>query len=378
MIGIAGATLFTLAVNYYLVTKCSTTFVVVSLAKSLLLLGFNALFVIVFALGPAGVFLGTALALWLVSATVTVLILRTTGLGFSSRYMREMVSIGLPFLPATVFDSVAQGASRYLLNTFVSTADVGIFALALRLKQLPDLVISGPFAQIWVVRRIEAYQDDAGYRELSTIFFYFTVMLVVAGLGLSLLSPEIIRIIAKPEYLPAAACMPYLVASFIFCAMLLDRETAIVQAKRTGIMPWISAASLVVTVGSSLLLIPFMGLIGASLAVMVTQFLRLVMTEWAAQRVCPGQLAALKVRRTVALFALAAAVQWLSWELFGDAVDPLFIVAKFLLLCGFVVVLLLSPIIGADGQAWLYSIVLLYRRRRPVAIAKADEASPGD
>ena len=121
---IALSTVFELGLAYYRVRKRSGMCLLVSIAKAVLLLGLNLVFLLGLDLGVSGIFLANGAAFSVLGLTLMVSILAKTGVSFSPAILRRVVTLGLPFMPQSLLDIANQFIARYLLNVLMTTAAV--------------------------------------------------------------------------------------------------------------------------------------------------------------------------------------------------------------------------------------------------------------
>jgi O-antigen/teichoic acid export membrane protein len=367
LVALIFATLSTVQLDYYRIRKNSGTFLWLSLVKSALLLVFNVAFVIWLGLGVSGIFLGTLVAFASLSLVLLVVILRQTGLSVSLSMLRELLGLGLPIVPAILLDASGKFIERYLLNLYLSTAYVGFYALGARLAQLMGMFVTHPFNQIYVVRRFETIGDTAVYGQLSKVFLYFMILITTAGLGLSLMAPEIITLIATPAYMPAAQVIPFLALGSCFQAINVSHwELGIVQVRQTAVVPLVSAACLVIGAALAVSLIWQFGLVGAGIAAMVTQLSRMILMAIISKRLCRDQ-PPLETMRIASVIALAIVAYAFSAAMFGTAVNAGTAVLKILVFLAFVALVLLSPIVGSAGRSLVFAFLRRPRDERILA-----------
>ncbi|WP_448206181.1 lipopolysaccharide biosynthesis protein [Azospirillum sp. sgz302134] len=353
---VALTTLFELALAYYRARKRSGLCLGVSLAKVVALLGFNVVFLWGMKLGVAGIFLANGASFAALGVLLLVAILKDTGVGFSVPVLRRVTALGLPYMPQSLLDIANNFVSRWLLNILLSTAAVGLFAFGMRLSQILYMFLTASFLQIWSVSRLEAQHGAADHAQADFVFHLFIVLLTGAGLGLALTAPEILWLIASSDYTPVLPCMPFLVLAFVLHGVRMNPEVAILKAKRVGVLPWISAASLAVGTALAVALVWPWGLLGAALANLGREVFQIVVTETARRRLCRDEppLSAARIGWILAPAALAYAVGWF-W--FGTAVDPALTAQKVLLVMLFLVVAVFGPGLGPDGRSMLAKLL---------------------
>ncbi|HYH18723.1 MAG TPA: oligosaccharide flippase family protein [Azospirillum sp.] len=353
---IALTTVFELALAYYRVKKRSVLCLGISVAKAVALISLNALFLLTLEWHVEGIFLANAVAFAILGLTLGAVILAENGLGFSGAVLRRVVTLGLPYMPQSLLDITNNVVARWLLNVMLTTAAVGLFTFGLRLAQILFMFLTASFLQIWSVRRLEAQHEGEDRGQADLVFHLFLTLLTAAALGMALTTPEILWLIASPDYAPVLPCMPLLVLSFVLHGARMQPEVALMKAKRMAVLPWISAASLAVGTAMAVVMVTAWGLVGAALANLGRELFQIAVTEIVRRRLCPDEIP-LDPMRLAAIVVPAAAVYVVGWHLFADAVDPAFTAAKVVLAAGFVAMAVFGPGLGREGRAALLKLM---------------------
>ena len=246
--GVVFTTFVTIALNYLVVRKESGVFLGASMLKAALFIVLNLVFLLVLDWGVGGILLGTLLSSAVVAAVLLVHIARTARLGFSVPVLRELIAFGGPLVPAVFLDTAIAALDRIALGSVQGAAPLGQYGLALRLATSLQLFLTSPFLQIWGVRQLEALEREPDDATLPRIYFHFVCALSVVALGMALLAPEIVGLIASDEFAFAAAIIPLLALAQIVTALRSFAEIGIHHAKRTGLLPLVGLATLAVSV----------------------------------------------------------------------------------------------------------------------------------
>ncbi len=190
----------------------SRQFVIVQLSRLLLLILLNVTLLRVFHLGLDGALIGN-LAVAVSSGLVTaVVLLRSAGLQPSTEYFKELVTFGLPYIPAVVFSYVIGNADRLALIHFGAVASLGLLALAGKIGEMAVMVFSGPVDYVWSPYALSVYAEADGPKKIGATYTKFVAMYVLMALGASLAAPIGVSLLAKSDYAFAARLVPIVVA----------------------------------------------------------------------------------------------------------------------------------------------------------------------
>jgi O-antigen/teichoic acid export membrane protein len=123
------------------------------------------------------------------------------------------------------------------------------------------------FAQAWSPFALRMYGEDPNYlHNWSRVFSGWFFALALAGLGLALFAPEMMRILTPPEYWPAARILALASIGLVFYGTVQLTVLGISIAKRTVLITygaWMAAGANILL---NLALIPWLGALGAAIA----------------------------------------------------------------------------------------------------------------
>jgi len=190
-----------------------------STARSVLLLGGSSLLVGVFAWGPSGAIVALLAANAFAGLTLTGVILCEHGFTFRRDRARELLRYGLALCPSWGAEALAKLAERTLLVHAAGLAAAGLWYLALRLADLLNALLVGPFSQVWMVRRLAAHQQGVADTGGTRAFIGFALLLAWSALALGLFAPEILALVSRrPGYADAAPYVAVAAASTVVFA----------------------------------------------------------------------------------------------------------------------------------------------------------------
>ncbi len=278
--------LFNLELDYFRANKQPWMFLLLSTAKSLSIFLASIALVVYFKMGVLGIVIATAAAFLIIGVTTLVGLFRQIGFHFEPRHAREMVKFGLPLLPSKLADLSTEFTDKYFINLFVGAGAVGNYALAQRIGSLLQNFIASPFAQIWIVRRLETLGEPGGQDVFARIFTLFLALMTGAALGLSLFAPEIVGVISSPQYSGAIDLVPLVSLAFAMMPMDMNFQLSIIHAKRTHLLMYASFAAAAVNVVLMYLLVRTLSTTGAAAALLLTNAARVMLTGWFSMRYC--------------------------------------------------------------------------------------------
>lgn len=248
----------------------STDFVLVSVARLGLQVTLNLIFLIPLTMGVTGVLWGSVVTHAVVGTTLAVRLLTSQGVYFRVRVSRDFLRFGLPLVVMQVATFVATFGDRYFLNRSGTTVDVGLYSLAYQFGFLVTTIGYMPFGQVWDPQRFAIAKRLDRDAIFARVFLYLNVVLISVALGIALFAGDVLRVIATPDFYPAARFVPVLAAAYVFQSWAFFFTLGIFITERTEYFTAANWAAAIVAVVGYVWLIPKWVAWGAALTTLVS------------------------------------------------------------------------------------------------------------
>ena len=121
----------------------------------------------------------------------------------------------------------------------------------------------GPF--FWSVAKLDNAKDI-----YSSIFTYFILIGIFVALSISVLSKEVLSIMATPPFYSAYKIVPLIAFSYILLGCFSILAVGIGIKKKTKWIPLITGIGAIANLGLNYLLIPLYGMVGAAIATLLS------------------------------------------------------------------------------------------------------------
>jgi O-antigen/teichoic acid export membrane protein len=195
-----------------------------------------------------------------------------------------MLSFGLPFIPAQLANFVTHLSGRFFVKGYWSIADAGLYSLGARFGTLPGNFISVPFNQTWQPRRFELSKAPDSEELLGRVFTYFFYFMVFASLCVSLLTRDVLRIIADQAFWSAHAIVPLIALSVTILSMQYHFDLGIYLKNKTKYMAYINISNALIVLLLNFLLVPRYGVLGAVVTTLCAVIYRVSLTYFISSR----------------------------------------------------------------------------------------------
>jgi O-antigen/teichoic acid export membrane protein len=212
--------------DYLRANQRSKTFVGFSFGKLAVGISLNIYFVCFLKIGVLGILLSTLITAFLVFLVLIVPLLNRIGIRFSLDKICEMARFGFPLALSQIGAFAVHLSDRFFVKAYWSVADAGLYSLGYRFGTLPGTFISVPFNQIWQPRRLEMYKSENSEQVFGRIFTYYLLLLVFCGLGVSVLTRDVLKVMADRAFWGADRIVPIIVvANIISMGLLIEKKT---------------------------------------------------------------------------------------------------------------------------------------------------------
>lgn len=260
-------------------------FAINGILQTILIAGFNILFLVNFKMGLVGYFKSLILSI-LLSILYLVFVIkawkRISIKYFDFEFLKDMLVYSIPLLPNNTMWWLVNNSTRYIILYFLGASANGLFAVA---NKIPSLItmLTSIFQQAWQLSAFEEYESSDRSVFYSTIFKYYYQFLILSGIILVTLSQPIVYYFVEYSYYESWKIIPPLILAVIYQTFSGFIGTIYTASMKTRGMFISSILSAFVAVFANLLFIPIFGLtgagIGTTLAFIIMWIYRLIDTR---------------------------------------------------------------------------------------------------
>lgn len=336
---------------YLRAKEYSIFFVVIMFFKLIIQLVANTYLVIFQGMGLEGVLTGNLLAVAFGWIVLTLFVVRQCGYRFDWPKIIPILKYSFPFLLSSLTGLISTNVDRFLINHFLTLQALGIYALAFKFSSLLDNLIGEPFNRSYGAFRFSVMKsEDAAVVQVRIVRYLF-MGLSVLGLGIIYFTYDLLVVMSKPDYWPAADILPLLMVGSLLRVITYPLQTGILYEKKTRYIFYIGLLSAITSSVANFLLIQWAGLIGACIALVLTATIILIVTNRISQRYFSVRY---EYRRLCMIAAITIFFYLLSLPFIHQ---PLYwgVPLKLSLYLIFVILLINSKLLDPEEIAWLKS-----------------------
>lgn len=180
----------------------------------------------------------------------------------------EMLKIGLPLMPTFLIYWIFNSFDRVMISNMLGTSQNGIYAVGAKVASISQLIYTG-FAGGWQYFAFSTMKDKDQVQLTSRVYEYLGIISLVATILIMPWLPLLFQLLFTGDYVFGYQVAPYLFLSPLLLMLFQTSGNQLLVIKRSY---WVTI-SLVIGAGLNVflnyLLIPVLGIEGASVATLI-------------------------------------------------------------------------------------------------------------
>ena len=266
--------LISVSMSYFAAAKQSSKYVSYGLLQLCLGISLNLYFIVKLKLGAMGMIYGQASTNLLLCIILTAHVISLTSMKFDFAKFKNMLTFGLPLVPATIMAAIMHNADQYQIRYFKGLEEVGIYSLGYKIAFAANSVLMVSIGLIWSSAIIFEIQKKPNAKELfARLTTYLMSALVLLMFLVSMFSKQIVSLLAAPEYLEAHKVIPLVCLGLIPYGMTSFMSVGATLSNKTWLFALVNGIAAVLNIAMNILFIPQFGYMGAAVATVITYFI---------------------------------------------------------------------------------------------------------
>lgn len=240
-----------------------------NIGSAVLSIVLSFIFIVYFKWGVFGVFLGQIIGQGIFIVPMLYSARESYALMFHWGTLKRMLVYSLPLVPGTLSFFAMQYIDRYAINEIMSLAEVGVYGIGARIASLVNLFLMG-FQGAWSPIVMKHFREKDSPEKFKMVFNYYLFMVLVILVGLSLFGKEVLLILTTNTFSQGFVVIPLLVLAAIMASIGGYFTYGIQIAQKSHIRLFLNFAALCLNVVLNYTLIPWLGIVGAALATVLS------------------------------------------------------------------------------------------------------------
>ncbi|MCD6385462.1 oligosaccharide flippase family protein, partial [Candidatus Sumerlaeota bacterium] len=248
----------------------STRYIIFSIIFMIARITIIVYLVVVMKYGVWGIVLGNFLGS-LISSTILTATISGSIIGvYSIIEAKRLLRFGLPLIIVGIGGIILNLSDRYFLRVFTTLDIVGIYNLGYQFGMIMLILFVQPFGLIWAPMLFSTAKEPYAKDYYSKMLTYVLLVGAFLWLGISMLSKDVIMIIAPPEYWSAYKVVPIVCFSYVLFALHEVLNVGIALAGRTEYNALATIIAAAFNLFLNTILIPAYGMMGAAYATILS------------------------------------------------------------------------------------------------------------
>ncbi len=203
--------------------------------------------------------------------------------GVNKKIWRQTLFFALPLLPHYLAQHVMAGADRIMIAKLASQADAGVYSVVSAISLIATVIWSAINASLtpYVFEKM----NNKRYKDIDNVVFKLICLYGVMCLGVALIAPEVLAILAPSEYKYGVYAVPPIAAVAFLNALYNVYSMAEFYHKYSKNIAFATIISCIFNIILNLLFIPRFGFVAAAYTTLASNII-LVMLHYKGYRKC--------------------------------------------------------------------------------------------
>ncbi|MEE6133332.1 oligosaccharide flippase family protein [Priestia sp. GS2] len=276
------------------------------IVNAFILLVSNILFLMVFHMGIVGYLVSLIIANMV--SCVFVITLGKIQYDFSTRKLnmilvKEMLIYSVPLIPNALMWWIMGLSDRYIITYYMGLGANGIYAVANKIPGVLN-IINSIFFQAWQISAIEEVNSKSKSKFFSNVFNVFSTLMLLSTSFFLIFLKKIADILVSNNFPEVWRYIPFLLLGVVFSSFSGFLGTNYIAAKKTRGVFKTSAIGAIVNIVINLLLVPVIGINGASLGTMLSFLIIWILRVKDTKKFVDLQINSLKIITMIAIISV--------------------------------------------------------------------------
>jgi O-antigen/teichoic acid export membrane protein len=271
---------------YFQVREKANIFLILSLLQFISNVSCVLFFVVYLKQNALGMIKGGFLGSCITLPIYLIISFRIINFRFDLKIFRESLKFSLPMFPVVISGWVLNLSDRIFIERFFSPTEVGIYSLSYKLAGMVMIFVSSlELAFNPVFYRLANSEDQIiAKQKISKLINYYTLTLMLICFSIAFFSREIIYFFIDNRFQEAYKIVPLISLSYFIYVTGGIYNTMIYQKKKTSLVMYATVFSAISSITLNFILIPRLGIYGASISAILAYSIALSIKNFYARR----------------------------------------------------------------------------------------------
>jgi O-antigen/teichoic acid export membrane protein len=232
--------------------------------------GTAAYLILISRIGITGIYIGQIIGAIIGSFAAWYFSRELYSFSFNLKKCKQMLSFSLPLVPSSIAVFLSFYIDRICIKHYMTLTDVGIYGIGFRFASIISLLVIGVRGSLTPLI-YQSYKDPETPEKIAKLFRFFLLCALPLYVFLSICSREILYFLTVPAFYAGWSVMPLLGLSILLSEIYIFAP-GLGIAKKTRKIALLNIVASILNAALNVMLIPFVGIIGAALATCTAAF----------------------------------------------------------------------------------------------------------
>jgi O-antigen/teichoic acid export membrane protein len=232
-----------------------------------------------YGMGIKGILIGNLIGSTIENSLMFAFSCRGLSWGINRSELRVMLAFGMPLVFGRLAANVFQFIDRFFLKHYMNLRVVGLYTLGNQLITPISVLVTTPFSMIWANMQFSTMKDSDAKEYYARMLTYVIFASSFFALPLAILVEDILRIFAGIRYWEVSKIVPLLAFAAVLDSANPVLNVGISLKRKNAVNPLIVISSALVNIIFNLILIPPFGMMGATIATVIS-YITMCMTRY--------------------------------------------------------------------------------------------------
>ena len=193
--------------------------------------------------------------------------------------IRDYLKYSIPLTPNKLIRWITDSSDRYIIGYFMGLNSVGVYSASCAIGGIINLIVVP--LQFILFPELSRLFDEGKINQvkiyLSYSTRYFLLLAIPSVFGISALSKSLLNLFTTPEFVSGYLVIPFIAVSTLFAGIYQIIINVPQLIKMTKYNVYINVFAAVINIIFNFILIPFIGILGAALATMISYIAMVVL-----------------------------------------------------------------------------------------------------
>jgi len=264
----------------------SVFYIILTSIKFLIIVLLNIYFVAKLEIGVIGIIISELVGnIFIIVFTIPFLIKNFT-LKINFQILAEMFRFGLPLVFSTVSIFALTLGDRFIIKYFYGDSSVGVYSVGHKIASVINMLILQSFQLGFLPIAYKKFEEANAKKYFSKVLTYYTLILTLSALVLSLFSKELIELLTlKKEYWLAIPVVPIISFAFIFKGIQYVLSLSFHYTKKTFYNAIIVIITALLSILLNFILVEKYDFTGAAVTFFISLLVMMLLSYFFGQRI---------------------------------------------------------------------------------------------